>query len=278
MLGYSGGTATIRSKFGNVPENFIMDNVKCLGTEASLLECPHFSMGDCLEHEGAGVTCSTTGLPVLRLVGGTVTQGAASGNVYLGDSPVCASGWDMKTANETCRMLGYTGASKMSHHSLFGEVPTSSMVYDIQCRGDDWSLAACSYKEDGGCPALDGSPHPKGAGVVCQGYRVELRGGSTAREGDLYITNQPVFFLGWGTEDANVTCRMLGFSGVERATTGSTFVGQPYYTRYKAYNFQCSGSESNLGDCSHSLNYYSSGYSHGLYYGGNGGAGVVCSY
>ena len=82
------------------------------------------------------------------------------------------------------------------------------MVYDIQCRGDEWGLAACSYKEDGNCPTAVGSP--KGAGVVCNGYRVELRGGSNVREGDVYITNQPVFHLNWGIEDARVVCRILG--------------------------------------------------------------------
>ena len=85
-----------------------MDNVKCSGTETSLYDCPqHNGGGECGVHEGAGVICTTSGLPTLKLVGGTVTQGAASGNVFLGNSPVCGTGWDMKTANETCRMLGW---------------------------------------------------------------------------------------------------------------------------------------------------------------------------
>ena len=84
-----------------------MDNVQCLGTESSLYDCPQLNgKGECGVHEGAGVKCSTTGLPVLKLVGGTVTQGAASGNVFLGDSPVCGTGWDIKKAHLTCQMLG----------------------------------------------------------------------------------------------------------------------------------------------------------------------------
>ena len=82
------------------------------------------------------------------------------------------------------------------------------MVYDIQCRGDEWSLAACSYKEDGNCSATVGKR--KGAGVVCQGYTVELRGGSNSREGDVYLFNLPVSDYGWGITDAEVVCRMLG--------------------------------------------------------------------
>ena len=81
------------------------------------------------------------------------------------------------------------------------------MVYDIKCRGDEWGLAACHYKEDDKCP---GEGKVNGAGVVCQGYRVELRGGSSVREGEVFITGQPVWWRGWGIEEAVVVCRMLG--------------------------------------------------------------------
>ena len=35
-LGFTGGKATQGSKFGRVPDNFIMDDVKCLGKEVGL--------------------------------------------------------------------------------------------------------------------------------------------------------------------------------------------------------------------------------------------------
>ena len=58
MLGYSEGVATVQSHFGNVSNNFAMDDVKCTGREASILECPHSRVDDCGFHEGAGVICS----------------------------------------------------------------------------------------------------------------------------------------------------------------------------------------------------------------------------
>ena len=84
-----------------------MDNVQCTGSEDSLYDCPMLNVeGKCGKHEGAGVRCSTSGKPATQLVGGTVTQGAASGNVYLGDNPVCGTGWTMNDGHLVCQMLG----------------------------------------------------------------------------------------------------------------------------------------------------------------------------
>ena len=61
MLGYSFGRPTNQSHFGSVSSNFAMDNVKCTGSEDSLLDCPHEIQDDCNGDEGAGVICSHTG-------------------------------------------------------------------------------------------------------------------------------------------------------------------------------------------------------------------------
>ena len=39
-----------------------MDNVKCLGTESRLEDCPHVTQDDCNGGEGAGVICDTRDL------------------------------------------------------------------------------------------------------------------------------------------------------------------------------------------------------------------------
>ena len=61
MLGYSFGTPTNRSHFGSVSFDFAMDNVKCTGSEKSLLDCPHETQDGFNSDEGAGVICSHTG-------------------------------------------------------------------------------------------------------------------------------------------------------------------------------------------------------------------------
>ena len=59
MLGYSAGLPTTGSTFGKVNDTFRMDDVKCSGTEESLLDCPHVNITteNCGSSEGAGVTC-----------------------------------------------------------------------------------------------------------------------------------------------------------------------------------------------------------------------------
>ena len=58
MLGFSSGTPSIKSFFGQVNSTFRMDDVKCTGDETSLLDCPHNKEDNCGASEGAGVVCS----------------------------------------------------------------------------------------------------------------------------------------------------------------------------------------------------------------------------
>ena len=60
MLGYAYGQHTVRSFFGSVSSTFAMDNVRCTGNEASILDCPHLLHDDCDSSEGAGVICSNS--------------------------------------------------------------------------------------------------------------------------------------------------------------------------------------------------------------------------
>ena len=57
MFGYINGQPTSQSYFGTVNKTFAMDDVQCLGNEATILACPHNSEDNCGGHEGAGVIC-----------------------------------------------------------------------------------------------------------------------------------------------------------------------------------------------------------------------------
>ena len=59
MFGYPEGTPTKNSHFGILEtSSFAMDNVQCTGSEATILDCPHFTVDNCGTSEGAGVICS----------------------------------------------------------------------------------------------------------------------------------------------------------------------------------------------------------------------------
>ena len=59
-LGYNGASQhTIKSYFGQVSNEFGMDEVQCTGNEASIFDCPHQTTDNCGGSEGLGVICST---------------------------------------------------------------------------------------------------------------------------------------------------------------------------------------------------------------------------
>ena len=98
-LRYSSGFRTIKSKYGSVPTDFIMDDVDCDGDETTLLDCCFIVSHNCGAHEGAGVMCDA-----VSLQGGPT---AYEGNLFIKGEPVCDDGWDENDANVACRMLGY---------------------------------------------------------------------------------------------------------------------------------------------------------------------------
>ena len=46
--------------FGQGIGSIHLDEVRCLGTEHRLLDCPHTTLDDCSHFEDAGVRCNTT--------------------------------------------------------------------------------------------------------------------------------------------------------------------------------------------------------------------------
>ena len=61
MLGFdpTNSVATVRSAFGEVSSNFILDDVRCEGTETNILLCTRSKRENCGPTEGAGVVCES---------------------------------------------------------------------------------------------------------------------------------------------------------------------------------------------------------------------------
>ena len=61
MLGYPRGASRFvtRSGFGHKGDNFVLDDLKCTGSENSVFECPHAGIGvdNCGAREWFGVEC-----------------------------------------------------------------------------------------------------------------------------------------------------------------------------------------------------------------------------
>ena len=52
-----GSVARTEAYFGEGTDPILLDDVKCAGTESSLLNCNYNSKDDCAHDEAAGVTC-----------------------------------------------------------------------------------------------------------------------------------------------------------------------------------------------------------------------------
>merc|ERR1719507_2057628 len=157
-LGYDGASQhTTHSYFGQVSNEFGMDEVQCTGNEASIFDCPHQTTDDCGRSEGLGVICSTctTNCPVV-LVGGS---GPQEGNIMVNGEPVCDDGseaYRAATAAVVCRELGYNGASQQTIQSYFGQVSNEFGMDEVQCSGNEASIFDCPHQTSENCGGSEG--------------------------------------------------------------------------------------------------------------------------
>lgn len=62
MLGYANAVrAYSYAHFGEGRGSILLDNVRCVGTETELADCPHLPWGqhNCRHYEDAGVACTS---------------------------------------------------------------------------------------------------------------------------------------------------------------------------------------------------------------------------
>ena len=76
---------------------------------------------------------------------------------------VCDDYWGKHDADVACRMLGYSHAVKATTKGLFGFGTGPILLDDVQCDGNDISLATCNHKDW----LANNCDHDEDAGVVC---------------------------------------------------------------------------------------------------------------
>uniref|UniRef100_A0A8C9F071 Neurotrypsin n=1 Tax=Pavo cristatus TaxID=9049 RepID=A0A8C9F071_PAVCR len=174
QLGFS-GPATLASEADYAAgQGFILlDDVACVGTELSLLDCPHSNWGqhDCSHAEDVGVHCSpesntVTGSlgPPVRLVDGESTKEGRV-EVFLNGQwgSVCDDGWTDRDATVVCRQLGFSGAAKARAMAYFGEGQGPIHLDSVECRGTEHALGQCVRPDT----AIHSCWHSEDAGVIC---------------------------------------------------------------------------------------------------------------
>ena len=117
MNGTSGSVAYSNARFGQGTGPIALNNLTCVGTETSILDCSSnglFNTGSCSHADDASVQCQRECQSGdIRLVGGT--------NQYEGRvevcfdrvwGTVCDDFWGTPDAAVACRQLGYSEHSK----------------------------------------------------------------------------------------------------------------------------------------------------------------------
>ncbi|XP_019850025.1 PREDICTED: deleted in malignant brain tumors 1 protein-like isoform X9 [Amphimedon queenslandica] len=257
QLGYGSGTALTDAYFGQGTGGIFMDDVACTGYELFLTNCSHTTSHNCGHHEDAGVRCSHTCFSgSVRLVGGS--------NSFEGRVEVCRNGswgtvcdnsWDYRDATVVCRQLGLGSSGIAFSNAYFGQGTGSIVMSNVGCFGSESTLTSCYHTTNHNCG------HYEDAGVrcsyICIDGSVRLVGGSSSLEGRVEVCRNESWGTvcddAWGTNDATVVCRQLGYS-VTGTAYGNAYFGQGTGSILMD-NVACTGSESYLTNCSHITNH-----------------------
>ncbi|KFP11879.1 Deleted in malignant brain tumors 1 protein, partial [Egretta garzetta] len=174
------------SGFGQGSGPIWLDGVNCLGTEATLAECPMKPWGHhaCNHVEDASVVCSGCNHPQgvnwwkgssaapsalqnplwLRLVGG-LSECAGRVEVFYNNEwgTVCDDSWDLRDAAVVCRQLGCGVALSAPSSARFGWGHGPIWLDNVSCTGEESDFSECQAKTWG----MHNCYHGEDAGVVC---------------------------------------------------------------------------------------------------------------
>ncbi|PIK38680.1 putative deleted in malignant brain tumors 1 protein-like [Apostichopus japonicus] len=204
---------------------------------------------------------SLSGNGDLRLQDGSTYEGRVE--IYYDGSwgTVCDDGWTLIDANVVCRQLGLGDAEDTPP---FGQGDGEIWLDEVSCSGYESRLDSCSHRGWG----VHNCAHNEDAGVRCSignpVTNVRLVNGYSTSEGRLEI----LYNGQWGTvcddsfdtDEGNVICRQLGYTGVSQIHSNAYFgegVGpilgsiNCYGLSYELEWTDCSIYNWDTGTCSH---------------------------
>ena len=250
-LGYSNVGYVIGNRYGAGRGPIWLDDVRCSGTETSLLNCRSRGWGihNCGHSEDVAVSCYNE----VRLVGASGSRGRLE--VYRNGiwGTVCDNGFTDRAARVVCNSLGYGGVGRYIGNA-YGAGSGRIWLDNVRCGHWSWTsyISACQHNGWGN----HSCQHSDDVSVSCiadSAEAVALVGAGNLRAGRLEVfhANQ------WGTVcdngftdvAARVVCYSLGFGYVGRKVSidlygeGSGLIWLD--------NVNCRGNEQHIGECSH---------------------------
>ncbi|KAL5012866.1 hypothetical protein ScPMuIL_011417 [Solemya velum] len=279
---YTGAMAVLDGRYGPGNGSILLDEVRCVGNETSLLMCSTNSIGtnDCSHSEDVGIKCQeeSLGNVHVRLTGtsSSRTQGRVEVQIRGAWGTICDDGFDTGAARVLCRMLGLnTTLVRAYSNAQFGQGNRSAPIWlaNLRCVGNESSISDCRHDA---IPArsIAYCSHTEDAGISCetgQTTQIRLVGGASNSSGrvEVFHNNQ------WGTvcddiwrpSEASVVCRMLHFPRFGIPVPVAFYgmgTGQIWLD-----DINCNGTEPDLSYC-HTRNWGVNNCGHGE------DAGVIC--
>ncbi|MBU1245028.1 DUF4215 domain-containing protein [Myxococcota bacterium] len=170
QMGYKRGTSLGYGVYPAPTDTFVLDDVRCAGTEFRMVNCPHgaWSTENCSASEAIGLSCSIYVAGDIRLVDGlTRNHGRVEilhNNLW---GTVCDDNLEgVGTAqtnflNVACRQLNYNTTGTFDLNATGGEDPIS--MDNVSCTGAEAGLSACTF----GGWNVHNCTHGEDSGVTC---------------------------------------------------------------------------------------------------------------
>ncbi|XP_060938319.1 lysyl oxidase homolog 3B isoform X1 [Limanda limanda] len=188
-----------------------MNEVKCLGQEKSIWNCPfkNISSDDCKHMEDAGVRCNIPYMGLensIRLTGGR-TRYEGRVEVLSSDSNgtrswglICGESWSTKEASVACRQLGLGYANQGLQETWYWDSSnvTDMLMSGVKCSGSEMALSQCQHHKTVSCQKAAAK---FAAGVICSETASDLVLNAPVVQQSVYIEDRPLHMLYCAAEE-----------------------------------------------------------------------------
>ncbi|XP_034015915.1 lysyl oxidase homolog 3B isoform X2 [Thalassophryne amazonica] len=188
-----------------------MNQVKCLGVEKSIWDCPfqNITAEDCHHLEDAAVRCNIPYLGLentIRVTGGR-TRYEGRVEVLSSDSNrtqswglICGEEWSMKEATVACRQLGLGYANQGLQETWYWDSSnvTEMVMSGVKCVGTEMSLSQCQHHKTVSCQKAAAR---FSAGVICSETASDLVLNASLVQETGYIEDRPLHMLYCAAEE-----------------------------------------------------------------------------
>ncbi|XP_026166481.1 lysyl oxidase homolog 3B isoform X2 [Mastacembelus armatus] len=183
-----------------------MNEVKCLGQEKSIWNCPfrNITSEDCKHMEDAAVRCNVPYMGLensIRIVGGRSSyEGRVEVQVGSKWGTVCSTGWTTKEAMVVCRQLGLGYSMHAITETWYWDNSnvTEMVMSGVKCVGNEMALTQCQHHKTVSCQRAA----PKfAAGVICSETASDLVLNAPLVQQSVYIEDRPLHMLYCAAEE-----------------------------------------------------------------------------